>query len=443
METIRLQIGSDSRGRVTVESSEAKKKRERNPAKLVTAGSVAVQIFGRGPYTIAWRESAKGPRRRVMRSAWKNAKRFAEKIADDLANGQVAMNQFTESDRASYKRALEILQPIGQDLELATATYAEAIKKLNGVPLQQVIDFWKENCPRGIVPHPLPQLVELYLAGKKTEISDDYFTHIEHQLRSLANAHPGNLHALQAPEINQWLGGLKVGHRAKHNYRAAVDQFIRWSKAMGYLQKNWDELVHVPDPGTKVGEIKILTPEKMTELLAARLHAEEEGKAEKTLIPFLACQAFAGLRHKEAWLLDWSDIHLDEAYIYVSKKIAKTGHDRVVPIAKSLAAWLFPYAKRNGRITSIERTSNALVTAKRQAGIPAGENETRNSLRKSFISYRLAVTKNVAQVAEEAGNSAAMIRKHYGRPLPQAEGKRWFDIWPTAADVVQFNFAGI
>jgi hypothetical protein len=109
----------------------------------------------------------------------------------------------------------------------------------------------------------------------------------------------------------------------------------------------------------------------------------------------------------------------------------------------ALAAWLLAGARPSGRLCPIVQTSGALTKAKREAGLPAGRNESRNVLRKSWISYRLAVTQNIAQVAEEAGNSPGVIRRNYKRPIPAAEGARWFDLWPTQGEILQLNFAGI
>ncbi len=57
-----------------------------------------------------------------------------------------------------------------------------------------------------------------------------------------------------------------------------------------------------------------------------------------------------------------------------------------------------------------------------------------NALRHSFISYRLAKTKDIAAVALEAGNSPKMIFAHYRELCTEAEAAQWFGIVP-AADV--------
>ena len=56
----------------------------------------------------------------------------------------------------------------------------------------------------------------------------------------------------------------------------------------------------------------------------------------------------------------------------------------------------------------------------------------RNGLRHSFISYRVAETQNVAQVALEAGNSPQMIFKHYRELVTPKAAAGWFGIRPSA-----------
>ena len=56
----------------------------------------------------------------------------------------------------------------------------------------------------------------------------------------------------------------------------------------------------------------------------------------------------------------------------------------------------------------------------------------KNALRHSFISYRVADIQNVNQVALEAGNSAAILFKHYRELVRAEEAKKWFGIEPEA-----------
>lgn len=53
-----------------------------------------------------------------------------------------------------------------------------------------------------------------------------------------------------------------------------------------------------------------------------------------------------------------------------------------------------------------------------------------NGLRHSFISYRVAVVKNVTQVALEAGNSPAVIFSNHRELVTPQDAKEWFSIRP-------------
>ena len=54
----------------------------------------------------------------------------------------------------------------------------------------------------------------------------------------------------------------------------------------------------------------------------------------------------------------------------------------------------------------------------------------RNVLRHSFISYRLPIVKSADAVALEAGNSPAIIFKHYRELATEEEANEWFSISP-------------
>ena len=58
-----------------------------------------------------------------------------------------------------------------------------------------------------------------------------------------------------------------------------------------------------------------------------------------------------------------------------------------------------------------------------------------NGLRHSFITYRMAVLKNAAQVALEAGNSPRMIFEHYRELATKGEGNAWFAVRPDKPTV--------
>ena len=57
-----------------------------------------------------------------------------------------------------------------------------------------------------------------------------------------------------------------------------------------------------------------------------------------------------------------------------------------------------------------------------------------NALRHSFISYRVAQTRDIAAVALEAGNSPKMVFAHYRELCTEQEAQEWFAIVPATAE---------
>jgi integrase len=197
------------------------------------------------------------------------------------------------------------------------------------------------------------------------------------------------------------------------------------------------------------GEPKIFTPTEMRELLAA---------ARPEMIPFLSIGGFAGLRSVELTRLDWSDVNLRERYIEIKAAKAKTGARRLAPITDNLFAWLELHAKETGAVLGFESWWNQIPKLvdvvneqRKQQAEEAGKKPAslrkfqwkHNALRHSFCSYRLAGTKNAAQVALEAGNSPQIIFAHYRQLVTESEAAKWFAVSPpkAAENVIPFGAA--
>jgi integrase len=171
--------------------------------------------------------------------------------------------------------------------------------------------------------------------------------------------------------------------------------------------------------------IEIYTPEEITKLLKA---ASEE------FLPFVALGAFAGLRSAEIERLGWKDLDLAGGYIHVAADKAKTRSRRLVPILPNLAQWLAPYAQRQGKVWNL--TSNDLQDA-RAATVEKSKTAWKdNACRHSFISYRLAELQDVNKVSLEAGNSPAIVFKHYRELVKPDAAKVWFAVSPGVPENV-------
>jgi integrase len=150
----------------------------------------------------------------------------------------------------------------------------------------------------------------------------------------------------------------------------------------------------------------------MTKLLAAASSEE---------LALLAIGGFAGLRMAEIKRLDWKAVDLDRRIITLRADQAKTASRRIVPISDNLAAWI-ELLPREGKVVSTVAPDLTKLAEK------LGMEWPRNALRHSYISYRLAIVKDAAKVALEAGNSPDIIFKHYRELVTEQEAKEWFAI---------------
>lgn len=173
-------------------------------------------------------------------------------------------------------------------------------------------------------------------------------------------------------------------------------------------------------------------PPEARQAHAARLqilHCKRRWRTREEMIPYLAVAAFCGLRAAEIMRLDWSEIHLagTEKFVEVTAGKAKTASRRTVPITDNCAAWLERYAKPSGPVINLSRADKQLFLYLAEKSGVAWKH---NGLRHSFISYRLAVVKDVGEVSLEAGNSPGMVFKHYRQLVRESEAKEWFGVVP-------------
>jgi integrase len=170
--------------------------------------------------------------------------------------------------------------------------------------------------------------------------------------------------------------------------------------------------------------------------------------ADSDFLPCLAIGAFAGLRSAEIERLEWSDIHIAEKFIVVGASRAKTASRRIVPIHENLAAWLAPYAGKQGNVwaggheefyeAQQDTAAATAIEADEQAGVKAQKaiKWKANGLRHSYASYRFAQIGDAGRVAGELGNSAAVVHRHYRELVRPADAETWFSIKPkTPANV--------
>ena len=291
---------------------------------------------------------------------------------------------------------------------------------LRGKPLMAAVDDYvrrSENVRTGAM---IPDLAKEFLAAKRQDgASEHYMWKLQSEVGRFAKAFPVQILHVKSNQIDEWLRNLYSNPRSRNTIHTSIGTFFSWAKSRSYLPKN--EITEAEAVGkAKVGDTvtEIFTSEQMKQVLAL---------ASPDVLPFLALGAFSGLRAAEIERLDWSAVDLDRKIIQIRADQAKTASRRIVPVSDNLKEWLRPHVGTGKmlKVTPIHQKLKLLMQ-------PLDFKWPRNVLRHSYISYRIALVKSAAQVALEAGNSPAIIFKHYRELATEDQAAAWFNIRPES-----------
>ena len=400
---------------------------------ILTKGNSRVTIYrqdrtkrGKGEsFLVAFYEGSK--RRLRAFASYPAARAAADKITCSVNEGDVRALVLNAGQKAEYLRAVEALRPTGLPLDVAAIQFAEALVLLKTRPLSEAVSYFTARMLT-VKRLPVVEVVAEFLLEKEkrtkrgSPASARYLGDLRKRLTVFAAAFQCDLADVTPEQIRLWADGHEWGTRTRFNSLSQIKTLFRFARARGYYAREEDALAGVEFAKGNGGEIGIFTPAEMRRLLAV---------AKPEIVAFLAIGAFAGLRTAEIVRLDWSKVNIAKRFIEVTAQTAKTASRRIVPMSDNLAAWLAPYAQADGPVCPLVRPEKHSSEVTGRAAKVAWK---RNGLRHSFISYRLAVTKNTASVALEAGNSPAMVFSHYRELVHDEQAAEWFGILPTATE---------
>jgi integrase len=405
---------------------------------------------------VAYRAEGK----RVVRSfkTYAEARKEAEAKARQLHAGNQSGAALPKAAAFAYTLAMRKLAQLSRDLnarkpdpaapdltvtlESAIDEYVEAKRALGPAPLLEAVRTHLASCV-GVRRVKLADAVAEFLVERKArtrpekegvrpKLSKTMFIQDRLRLKRFTDALQMDVCDLRQEHLDllftTHLG--KLSPKSRNHYRGTLNLLFKWAVRRKYLPK--DHTLFESEglcPGGKltepvdVGSMELYTADEFALLLA---------HADNTLCPVIALQGLAGLRTAEVRRLEWSDVWRRPGYIEVGAHKAKTRSRRLVPVCLALAAWLAPYGNRaGGHVWPFEE--NKFHAAMRELADAAKVPRRENGLRHSFISYRLAAIHNEHQVAHEAGNSPAMIHRHYRELATAEEASAWFNVVPEGA----------
>lgn len=375
---------------------------------------------------------ANGKRQRQMFRDYNTAKESAKSIAAELAAGAQDVLMLNGKDRLCYERAMEALHPLHMDIDTAVMQLAEAVKILNGTgSLAEAAKCYVGQHSTKFPVKSVREVVDELLDEKmKAGVSMFHWKDLRSRLTRFADAFHCPLASVTSVEIQQFLLSLGVGFRSRRNYRQSIGTLFNFAKAHRYLKLDHPGVSDVPKVPKRGHKIPVFNPEEMTTLLRG---------AKPDLIPALVLGAFGGLRTEEIKRLRWSHIKLARNLIDIPSEVTKTQSRRLVPISDNLHKWLLPFVRNDGPVVPYSNLSNQFLKTATRLGV----RWRRNVLRHSFISYRVALTGDIARTSLEAGNSPQVVKKDYLEVVAEDAAKDWFSISPpTNGEIIMLSTAG-
>lgn len=420
---------------------------------IVKSGGTSVRIYRtpttvRGTkylaFTVDW--TAGGARKRKVFSDLDRAKKHAKAVADEKERGEIAVAAISAEDRVRLADALRELSAatgVGSSgfarLTEIVRDYTAATKLLPpGANLCEAVKYYATRHPSNAPDKTVAAVVaELIDDRRAAGCSEAHLADLKKRLGRFGTAFQMPIGHVSGPMVREYLRNLRsakgeaITNRSRRNDQRAITSLFHFAKSQKYISRDGlDDITEIPAPKVEAPEVGIFTPQEIAKILHA---------APDDILPCLLLGAFCGLRLAELQRLEWSAVRLSQGVIILDAGMTKTAARRVIPISENLSEWLLPLVKASGRVSPAP-TDRALNHrfARTAARVKVGW--VRNGLRHSFCSYRLAVTHDPARVAMEAGNSPAMLFRHYRELVTEAQGKEWFAVRParTQGAVIAF-----
>jgi integrase len=360
---------------------------------------------------------------------------------DGRLHGVRIRKNFKTREEAIAEKATQELKALQADAGLQSATTflseeqlreAEtAFNRLKEKPrsLSFYLDYALTNYREPETQRLLADAVADYTAAKQHEreqdqISESHLVFMKRDLNRFVRSFPkATVAELTAERLINYFNLGKPSLKTYNNRRGIVSTFLKFAFQRGWISEN--PIAKVPHHRIrrKRGAVATLSTAKAAELMAA-VEALDGGR----FVPFFALCLFAGirpcLRTGEILRLKPEDVNLETGFIFVSADVSKVREPRKVTIQPNLLAWLKAYPPTDERPIVPKNLQHVRARIAKAHGL------SHDIMRHTFISMFVAKFRSIGEAAIQAGNSEAIIRKHYLDMKSQTEAEEFFGIMP-------------
>jgi hypothetical protein len=303
---------------------------------------------------------------------------------------------------------------------------ASAVKLLPlGWTLTQAAKFSADHVSRIKITLSIDETVKRFLESRESR-SDMHYKDLNRRLnRWLATIDPTrDVATVEKAAIEGYLA--EYAGRNQLNHLRTLSNFFRFAGKIGAIGA-------VPTNGIEISfrrsKVSYLESKVFADLL---VKAYEQNEAD--VLVWLVLGGFLGLSPFEAYHAYWSGVKWETSEFRVEADWSKTRRSRVLPIQPNVMEWLriaHDLRKRDEGILPNHNTfTHRFVAWREQNHDMAFWRGKQDILRHSYGTHRLAMVRNAHQVAEEMGNSVAIVRRHYDAVLEPSKAMLWWVIRP-------------
>jgi integrase len=401
---------------------------------IVSFGGASARISQRGDgnFTVRWREAKKG--RSTTSTSREGAVELARKKVRELA-GQQGSRLVSVIEAEAIEGLKQVVG--NRSLSGVVEQLGDMVRRAGGWEhLGRAVEAYLKAGHGQVLRVPVGVAVSRFLesqAGSAVLYRRGLKKELEAFVRVYADV---SVCDVSEGLLKPWISrvnedGGEPGARYFNNRLATWKTFMNRCREWGMLAKGEDHAGEVLKPRKMADWVpEIWTVPEVEKILS--LVRDELPEC----LNFLVIGCWLGLRPFEMHRLKWDAWDWERGYVDVGADVAlKTMQQRFVPIPDNVRAMLYGrhedarWGRRyKRRAKTCTRSDDQVFLSEllRERGVI--KTWPQDVMRHSYISYRLAQGHGRGQVAEWAGNSEAVIRQRYRRPLRAEDGAAWFRV---------------
>jgi hypothetical protein len=421
---------------------------EVNGPEIVRAGNVEVRLTPvrnreKDYVHLAWYFAGER-RQKMLRCADRNDEKRIREMAREIASAVWTARPDKIPELSINVRimnaAREALNGFDVEIDAACREYSAARTVIGDHgSLLDAAEFYRRSKPVALKPVTIERAVDEFIASQLSEsLSYQYRKEICRGLRLFARDMAGaNIAEITTSQLQSWLRNLKrqdgqpLNARSRNNFRDQIVTMFRWAQSEGgYLRRDVTTEAEWTKKVKTHTDIHIFTVEQFRTLIYGAVEHDPR------CIHYLAIGTFGFVRPKEIERMSPASVRFHHNDIEVredeAKRTRRQSNRRLVPMQPALRAWLeaFPLPV-SGRLVRYKTREWVRALAKK-VGVPWHH----DIMRHTGISYAVALTANVDQVALWAGNSRQIIYGSYLNQVTPAEAAEFYGMMPPQEEKI-------